>query len=89
MRARAISAILVAAAITGGCAQPGGTGTEAPATGRDVITTRMACLPESDLEARFLSALSATTSQRVAGETLGLRDRDGKLRMRLEARYLK
>jgi heat shock protein HslJ len=165
-------AVLVAAAIAGGCAQPGGTGTEAPSTGHDVIgrkpvkyageipcadcpgqadlletywrpveietrpvvirpgtrephfvlsaegnrvrgftgcnnlaggfaqgvdgfrfnglvTTRMACLPESDLEAHFLSALNATTSQRVAGETLELRDRDGKLRMRLEARYLK
>lgn len=54
-----------------------------------LAATRMACLPDSDLEARFLSALNATTSQRVAGETLELSDRDGKLRMRLEARYLK
>jgi copper homeostasis protein (lipoprotein) len=54
-----------------------------------LAATRMACLPESDLEARFLSALNATTSQQVVGETLELRDRDGTLRMRLEARYLK
>lgn len=54
-----------------------------------LATTRMACLPESDLEARFLSAINATTSQQVVGETLELRDQDGKLRMRLEARYLK
>lgn len=53
-----------------------------------LATTRMACLPESDLETRFLSALNVTASQRIVGETLELRDRDGKLRMRLEARYL-
>ena len=173
MIARAMPAILVAAAIAGGCAQLGGSGTEAPVTGRDVIgrwaraqdqgatcgprspaqaalletswrpveienkpvvirsgtrephfvlsaegnrvrgftgcnnlaggfedgtdgfrfkalaVTRMACLPYSDLESRFLSALNATASQQVVGETLELRDQDGKLRMRLEARYLK
>jgi heat shock protein HslJ len=54
-----------------------------------LATTRMACLLDNDLEALFLSALNATTSQQVVGETLELRDRDGKLRMRLEARYLK
>ena len=35
------------------------------------------------------AALDVTASQRIVGETLELRDRDGKLRMRLEARYLK
>jgi copper homeostasis protein (lipoprotein) len=54
-----------------------------------LATTRMACLPESDLETRFLSALEATAAQRIVGETLELRDQGGKLRMRLEARYLK
>ena len=52
-------------------------------------TTRMACLPEMDLEMRFLSALHATASQRIAGGTLELRDKEGKVRMRLEARDLK
>ena len=54
-----------------------------------LAATRMACRPDNDLEARFLSAVNATTSQQVVGETLELRDGDGKLRMRLEARYLK
>lgn len=51
--------------------------------------TRMACLPESDLEARFVSALNATVSQRITGAILELRDKQGKARMRLEARSLK
>lgn len=54
-----------------------------------LAATRMACQPDNDLETRFLSALNATASQQVVGEVLELRDRDGKLRMRLEARYLK
>ena len=54
-----------------------------------LAVTRMACVPDNDLETRFLTALDATAAQRVVGETLELRDRDGKLRMRLEARYLK
>ena len=49
----------------------------------------MACLPDNGLETRFLTALDATAAQRIVGETLELRDRDGKLRMRLDARYLK
>jgi len=35
------------------------------------------------------AALDVTASQRIVGETLELRERYGKLRMRLEARYLK
>jgi copper homeostasis protein (lipoprotein) len=54
-----------------------------------LAVTRMACMPDNDLETRFLSALDATAAHRIVGETLELRDRDGKLRMRLEARYLK
>jgi heat shock protein HslJ len=51
-----------------------------------MASTRMACLPESDLETRFLSALNATTSHRIAGPVLELLDQAGKVRMRLEAR---
>jgi len=53
---------------------------------KSLAITRMACLPEIDIEARFLSALNAAASYRIAGETLELRDKDGKVRMRLEAR---
>ena len=53
---------------------------------KPLSTTRMACLPENDVEARFLSALNATATQRIAGNELELRDRDGKVRMRLEGR---
>ena len=53
-----------------------------------LVTTRMACLPDNDLETPFLAALNATASQRIVGDSLELRDADGKVRMRLEARYL-
>ena len=56
---------------------------------KPLATTRMACLPESDLEARFLSAVNATASQRVTGGTLELRDAEGRTRMRLQAQGLK
>ena len=49
-------------------------------------TTRMACLPDSDIEQRFLSALNATGSYRISGSMLVLIDGAGKTRMRLLAR---
>jgi heat shock protein HslJ len=53
-------------------------------------STRMACPPAiAQLEARFLDALNAVTSQRIIGESLELRDASGQLRMRLESRYLR
>jgi len=55
-----------------------------------LATTRMACPPAiAQLEARFLEALNAVTSQRIIGESLELRDASGQLRMRLESRYLR
>lgn len=51
-----------------------------------LATTRMACPPAIDFEARFLSALHATMSYRSVGESLELRDKGGRIRMRLEAR---
>jgi heat shock protein HslJ len=56
---------------------------------KPLATTRMACLPQSDLETRFLSAINATVSQRITGELLELRDGKGKVRMRLEARSVR
>jgi heat shock protein HslJ len=56
---------------------------------RQLLSTRMACLPQNDLEAEFLAALEATAAQRIVGESLELLDKDRKVRMRLEARYLK
>jgi len=57
---------------------------------KGMIATLMACLPEAnDIQARFVAALNATSSVRLAGEALELRDRDGAVRMRLEARYLR
>lgn len=55
-----------------------------------MASTMMACLPEvGDVEKKFLSAINATASQRVSGETLELRDADGKVRARFESRYTK
>jgi copper homeostasis protein (lipoprotein) len=54
-----------------------------------VATTRKACLPASDIEGRFLAALNATASVRITGDALELRDKEGKVRMRLEATYLR
>ena len=53
---------------------------------KPLATTRMACVPENDLEQRFLSAVNATTSYRITGSTLELLDNAGKPRMRLVAR---
>ena len=54
---------------------------------KPLAVTRMACLPEvGEQETAFLRALEATASQRIAGDTLELRDADGKILMRLEAR---
>ena len=57
---------------------------------KNMASTLMACLPAgSDTEKNFLSALNATAAQRVSGETLELRDQDGKVRARFESRYMK
>jgi copper homeostasis protein (lipoprotein) len=56
---------------------------------QSMATTRKACLPASDIENRFVAALNATASVRVVGEALELRDKEGKIRMRLEALYLR
>src|SRR6185436_2824281 len=37
---------------------------------KPLATTRMACLPANDIEARYLSALNATASQRITGNVL-------------------
>ena len=55
-------------------------------TFRPLATTRMACLPDNALEQRFLTAVNATTSYRIAGSTLELLDDAGRIRMRLVAR---
>jgi copper homeostasis protein (lipoprotein) len=55
---------------------------------KGMATTRKACPPANDIEARFVAALNATASVRVVGDALELRDKEGKVRMRLEARYL-
>lgn len=54
-----------------------------------MAATRMACLDDSNTEQRFLAALNNTASQRVTGDALELRDRDGKVQARFEARYLR
>jgi len=52
-----------------------------------LATTRMACGPAADgLEKRFLSAAQASDTQRISGNTLELRDVNGKTRARFEAR---
>jgi len=56
---------------------------------KPLAMTRMACLPAGDLEARFVSAINATTSHRLSGGTLELLDAAGKARMRLMAREAK
>lgn len=56
---------------------------------KGMATTRMACPPANDIEGRFVAALNATTSVRVVGDALELHDQAGKVRMRLEARYLR
>jgi heat shock protein HslJ len=52
-----------------------------------MATTQMACPPPVDaLEKAFLQTMGATTSVRISGNTLELKDAAGKVRMRLEAR---
>jgi heat shock protein HslJ len=53
--------------------------------------TRRACLADgaNELETAFLAALEATASYRIVAESLELRDKAGKLRMRLESRHLR
>lgn len=57
---------------------------------KNMASTLMACLPAgSDTERNFLSAIKAASTQHISGETLELRDQDGKVRARFESRYLK
>jgi heat shock protein HslJ len=50
--------------------------------------TRRACLGDGAdaLESAFVAALGATASYRITAASLELRDAEGKLRIRLEAR---
>lgn len=57
---------------------------------KGLASTRMACLPAfDDTERNFHAALNATAAQQVYGETLELRDAQGKVRARFESRYMK
>jgi heat shock protein HslJ len=50
----------------------------------DVAMTRMACPPAvMEVESRFVTALEAVRSYRLAGDTLELADRSGRRRLRL------
>jgi heat shock protein HslJ len=51
-----------------------------------LITTKMACPQVGDLEKNFLQAVHATAAMQISGNTLMLKDANGKVRMRLEAR---
>jgi heat shock protein HslJ len=52
--------------------------------------TRMACPPPADtLERSFLAALEATAAHQIAGETLELRDAEGRVRILFESRHLR
>ena len=55
-----------------------------------LASTMMACPPPIDAQARsFTQALSATADYRVRGKQMELLDADGKVRLRLEATFLK
>ena len=55
-----------------------------------LASTMMACLPPVNLLARnFSQALAATTSYRIQGKQMELLDADDRVRMRLEATFLK
>jgi len=56
---------------------------------KNMASTLMALPAGSDTEKNFLSAIKAATTQHIAGETLELRDQDGRIRARFESRYLK
>jgi copper homeostasis protein (lipoprotein) len=72
--------------MAGGYVQQG----EALSFGRMAVTRR-ACIGDgtNELESAFLAALEATAAYRIIAESLELRDKAGKLRMKLEARYLR
>ena len=55
-----------------------------------LASTMMACVPPVDSMARaFSSALSATASYRIQGKQMSLLDADDRVRLRLEATFLK
>jgi putative lipoprotein len=56
-----------------------------------IAVTRRACIGDgaNALETSFLQALEATAAWKITGESLELRDAAGKLRLRLESRYLR
>ena len=55
-----------------------------------LASTMMACPPPIDAQARsFTQALSATADYRIRGKQMELLDADGKVRLRLEATFLK
>jgi len=57
---------------------------------RDLEVTGARCDgPAAEQELRFVEALRATTSRRIVGEALHLRDGAGELRLRFEALYLR
>lgn len=57
---------------------------------KQMASTLMACLPAvSDVEKRFNSALAASSSYRISGDSLELRDTDGKVRARFAAMHLR
>ncbi len=55
-----------------------------------MASTRMACMPPVNVMAReFSSALATTANYQIHGKQMVLRDTDGRVRMRLEATFLK
>lgn len=55
-----------------------------------MASTMMACVPPVDLLAReFSGALAATANYRIQGRQMELIDADGRVRLRLEATFLK
>jgi heat shock protein HslJ len=57
---------------------------------KQMATTLMACLPgAADTEQRYNAALAASAEYRINGDNLELRDREGKVRARFSAVYLR
>lgn len=56
---------------------------------KGIVSTMMACLPVGDLEQRFFAALKNTAGHALRGEVLELRDADGRVLGRFEARHLR
>ena len=55
-----------------------------------MASTLMACVPPVDLLARdFSGALAATANYRIQGKQMELIDAEGRIRLRLEATFLK